>query len=203
MYFQFENYIFLLYFLQITVTYQIENIILYFILMLQLFEENIIIFLQKYKCLKYLKYFTRAFDYDFVSIILIILYLSGSIKNKDMYIILVGIILIYCLKMRYQRKRQYISNKKIMKLNDRFVDSNSFPSGHTFIAEIIKLVLLSNLNLQYSEHQFFSLITYLVALSRVYLGDHYVTDVTFSIIFARIYNIVIGSIFRLFFLMAA
>ena len=94
MYFQFENYIFLLYFLQITVTYQIENIILYFILMLQLFEENIIIFLQKYKCLKYLKYFTRAFDYDFVSIILIILYLSGSIKNKDMYIILVGIIFI-------------------------------------------------------------------------------------------------------------
>jgi membrane-associated phospholipid phosphatase len=171
--------------------------------MLQLLEENIIILLQKYNCLKYLKYFTRAFDYDFVSIILIILYLGGSIKNKDMYIILIGIIFIYCLKIKYQRKRPHVNNKKIKKLNDRYIDSNSFPSGHTFTSEIIKLILISNFNLQYTEQQFLSLISYLVALSRVYLGDHYITDVGFSIIFARIYNIVVGSLFRLFFSMVS
>ena len=45
-------------------------------------EENFIILLQKYNCLKYLKYFTRAFDYDFFTIILVLLYVSGAINNK-------------------------------------------------------------------------------------------------------------------------
>ena len=69
-----------------------------FNLMLQLLEENFIILLQKYNCLKYLKYFTRAFDYDFFTIILVLLYVCGTINNKDMYIILIGIISIFCIK---------------------------------------------------------------------------------------------------------
>ena len=170
-----------------------------FNLMLQLLEENFIILLQKYNCLKYLKYFTRAFDYDFFTIILVLLYVSGAINNKDMYIILIGIISIFCIKLKYKRKRPFENNKKIKKLNERNIDSNSFPSGHTFLSEILKLVIISNFNIGNNEQQFLSLISYLVAFSRVYLGDHYVTDVVASIIIARIYNIIIGSCFRLFF----
>ena len=171
--------------------------------MLQLLEENFIILLQKYNCLKYLKYFTRAFDYDFFTIILVLLYVCGTINNKDMYIILIGIISIFCIKLKYKRKRPFENNKKIKKLNERNIDSNSFPSGHTFLSEILKLVIISNLNIGNNEQQFLSLISYLVAFSRVYLGDHYVTDVVASIIIARIYNIIIGSSFRLFFSLSA
>ena len=174
-----------------------------FNLMLQLLEENFIILLQKYNCLKYLKYFTRAFDYDFFTIILVLLYVSGAINNKDMYIILIGIISIFCIKLKYKRKRPFENNKKIKKLNERNIDSNSFPSGHTFLSEILKLVIISNFNIGNNEQQFLSLISYLVAFSRVYLGDHYVTDVVASIIIARIYNIIIGSCFRLFFSLSA
>ena len=174
-----------------------------FNLMLQLLEENFIILLQKYNCLKYLKYFTRAFDYDFFTIILVLLYVSGAINNKDMYIILIGIVSIFCIKLKYKRKRPFENNKKIKKLNERNIDSNSFPSGHTFLSEILKLVIISNFNIGNNEQQFLSLISYLVAFSRVYLGDHYVTDVIFSIFFARIYNIIIGSCFRLFFSLSA
>lgn len=174
-----------------------------FNLMLQLLEENFIILLQKYNCLKYLKYFTRAFDYDFFTIILVLLYVCGTINNKDMYIILIGIISIFCIKLKYKRKRPFENNKKIKKLNERNIDSNSFPSGHTFLSEILKLVIISNLNIGNNEQQFLSLISYLVAFSRVYLGDHYVTDVVASIIIARIYNIIIGSSFRLFFSLSA
>tara|TARA_E500000178_G_C16898347_1_gene696848 strand:- start:521 stop:1099 length:579 start_codon:yes stop_codon:yes gene_type:complete len=174
-----------------------------FNLMLQLLEENFIILLQKYNCLKYLKYFTRAFDYDFFTIILVLLYVCGAINNKDMYIILIGIISIFCIKLKYKRKRPFENNKKIKKLNERNIDSNSFPSGHTFLSEILKLVIISNFNIGNNEQQFLSLISYLVAFSRVYLGDHYVTDVVASIIIARIYNIIIGSCFRLFFSLSA
>ena len=174
-----------------------------FNLMLQLLEENFIILLQKYNCLKYLKYFTRAFDYDFFTIILVLLYVCGTINNKDMYIILIGIISIFCIKLKYKRKRPFENNKKIKKLNERNIDSNSLPSGHTFLSEILKLVIISNLNIGNNEQQFLSLISYLVAFSRVYLGDHYVTDVVASIIIARIYNIIIGSSFRLFFSLSA
>ena len=174
-----------------------------FNLMLQLLEENFIILLQKYNCLKYLKYFTRAFDYDFFTIILVLLYVCGAISNKDMYIILIGIISIFCIKLKYKRKRPFENNKKIKKLNERNIDSNSFPSGHTFLSEILKLVIISNFNIGNNEQQFLSLISYLVAFSRVYLGDHYVTDVVASIIIARIYNIIIGSCFRLFFSLSA
>ena len=174
-----------------------------FNLMLQLLEENFIILLQKYNFLKYLKYFTRAFDYDFFTIILVLLYVCGTINNKDMYIILIGIISIFCIKLKYKRKRPFENNKKIKKLNERNIDSNSFPSGHTFLSEILKLVIISNLNIGNNEQQFLSLISYLVAFSRVYLGDHYVTDVVASIIIARIYNIIIGSSFRLFFSLSA
>ena len=174
-----------------------------FNLMLQLLEENFIILLQKYNCLKYLKYFTRAFDYDFFTIILVLLYVSGAINNKDMYIILIGIISIFCIKLKYKRKRPFENNKKIKKLNERNIDSNSFPSGHTFLSEILKLVIISNFNIGNNEQQFLSLISYLVAFSRVYLGDHYMTDVVASIIIARIYNIIIGSCFRLFFSLSA
>lgn len=173
-----------------------------FNLMLQLLEENFIILLQKYNCLKYLKYFTRAFDYDFFSIILVILYLSNAIKNKDMYIILIGIILIFCIKLKYKRKRPFENNKFVKKLNERDVDSNSFPSGHAFLSEILILIIVNNFNIISTERQFLSLVSYLVAFSRVYLGDHYVTDVIFSIFFAKLYNLVIGSILRLFFSLA-
>ena len=167
--------------------------------MLEVIEQNIIILLQKFNSLKFLKYFTRAFDYDFLVIILITLYLIGCINKFDFYLMIIGIIVIFLIKSRHQRSRPFKSNKFIKKLSSKSYDEGSFPSGHTFISELLILILIENHNIKGTQSQFLHLISYLVAFSRVYLGDHYLTDVIFSIIFANIYNIIFGGFFRLLF----
>ena len=71
-------------------------------------------------------------------------------------------------KIKISKKRPFENNKSVKKLNDRDVDSNSFPSGHVFLSEILILIIINNFNIISTERQFLSLISYLVAF-RVYL----------------------------------
>ena len=185
-------------------------------------EEKLIILLQNFKSLNFLEYFTRLFDFDLFSLMIVILYLLNLLRCRDLYIIVFGMILLFIIKFRINRKRPFLNNKNIKKIknfNHPFnflekylnIDSSgylSFPSGHSFMSELLKLILIYNVESieifswlpKYKNYYDIplSIFVYFVAFSRVYLGYHYLTDVLFAILFAKIYDVVIGNSIRLF-----
>lgn len=70
----------------------------------------------------------------------------------------------------------------------------SFPSGHTFMSVVLYGLLIYFINkevkskkLRYIGTCIFSLIIFLVAVSRIYLGVHYATDVVGGLILGLLY----------------
>jgi undecaprenyl-diphosphatase len=59
-------------------------------------------------------------------------------------------------------------------------DKYSFPSGHTFSAFLLYVIIKKNFNID------LKFLPFLVGLSRIYLGVHYPSDVFGGIILAKI-----------------
>ena len=158
--------------------------------MIKHLEESFILELQKFNFLKFLlSIFTRIIDYDVCPFIIIFLFFFQIINIYDLGVLIIGIGILFLLKLKVKRVRPFRSNQIIKKLNCRNVDKNSFPSGHTFISELLVLIILKNYPFLFLGGMIFSYSSILltlskfVGLSRIYLGDHYPTDVLFSIIF--------------------
>lgn len=91
------------------------------------------------------------------------------------------------LKNMVQRMRPYVVNGALVLLGDRPGDF-SFPSGHTGSAFAVAIVLYLSMPKRYGIPAL-ALAT-LVALSRIYNGAHYPTDVLGSIVIAFITGVV-------------
>lgn len=168
--------------------------------MLTKIEESLIVILQKIKIFDFTLIFTRLFDYDFFVIILILSSLFGVTETKDLFLIFFGIVITLLLKRRIKRIRPFDNNSFVKKINKGHLDKYSFPSGHSFISELLILIIKNKYDITSGTYQYFSLslIPYFVALSRVYSGDHYPSDVVSGILFARVLFYLFIASFKLF-----
>ena len=147
-------------------------------------EKNITIKLQTYNMIDFFRFFSSIIEFNKVVPLFIILYLYKKINYKKIKYFIIGICIIVLLKQFFKRKRPFREHTEIINLDNKYFDEYSFPSGHSFTAFYIAFILYKNINIK-SIKNIFIIFAYIVATSRVYLGVHYLSDVTFSYILAK------------------
>jgi membrane-associated phospholipid phosphatase len=150
-----------------------------------LFDEiNFIKKIQKHNVQEQMKLLSKPFnDIEFIVLVLILFYYK--ILNLA-HVILIGKGLLFSsiIKLLFRRKRPFRESNLVKNLSgkeyDKFIDSYSFPSGHTYTATFISLIMISI----YPQEFIFYILSILVGLSRIYLGVHYPTDIIGGMVFA-------------------
>lgn len=147
-------------------------------------EQEIIIKIQKLKSNKLfdwtMKTLSKIFNLHNFIIIILVLTAMKKLTNKNIYVIITSFIIITFFKLNINRIRPYMANNKIQKLEQDYIDEQSFPSGHTFFSIILTHILYNNFNIN------LTFIPYLVGLSRIYLGVHYPSDIIGSFMLSKI-----------------
>ena len=147
-------------------------------------EESFIVNLQKTpkSVFDAMNVISFPFHLKFFIIIITILYYENLITFDQFGLLLIGQVINGGLKYTIRRKRPYMSSNKIVNYEKLKLDYYSFPSGHTFNAFLLFYILRYNGLI----NNYFKVIPYLVAISRISLGVHYPTDVIAGGILAKL-----------------
>lgn len=153
-------------------------------------EKNINIYLQQFKNLNTLMILlSKPFDSNIFYIILILCKLLNVLSNYDLTYILFSGVLITIFKLLVGRTRPYKATDDIknlsLKNHNNIFSIYSFPSGHTFLATIFCGILFTKFS---KKIYLIKVVPLLVALSRIYLGVHYTSDVFFGLILGYLFN---------------
>jgi undecaprenyl-diphosphatase len=112
--------------------------------------------------------------------ILVILFYLKKISTSELLFLGTSQFIIFTIKFIIKRLRPFKCDKNIKLLENMDYDPYSFPSGHTFNAFLLSVIIKKNVGLNLS---FFPL---LVGISRIYLGVHYPSDIFGGLILAKI-----------------
>ncbi len=148
--------------------------------------------IQKFNFSEQMRFISKPFNTFFFIIMIIILYIYKVLNLDDVILIIKGTIACSLIKYIFKRTRPYQENNKIKNYSGSehklLADKYSFPSGHTFAATFLSLVMLH----KYPTEFIFNIIAILVGFSRIFLGVHYPTDIVggmlFGFIFYKILN---------------
>ena len=154
-------------------------------------EIKLMRIMQKLNFSNQMKVITTPFNTNGFIFMILILFIYKIINLHDIKIIMISCLIGVLLKFIFQRKRPYHSNVKIInysgKEHNNLTNKFSFPSGHTFNATIISLIMLD----KFPNEFVFNILAVLIGLSRIFLGVHYPTDIIGGMIFGYlIYNII-------------
>ena len=125
------------------------------------------------------------FNLKILFILVIILYYYNIISPNDVFLLLSSQIIVGVIKFIIRRQRPYntfseIKNKELM-----ILDYYSFPSGHSVAAFLLYFILMKKYP-HLDKNIFIKILPYMVALSRVAMGVHYLTDVIMGALLAKI-----------------
>tara|TARA_X000000368_G_C22601894_1_gene524046 strand:- start:35 stop:526 length:492 start_codon:yes stop_codon:yes gene_type:complete len=140
--------------------------------------------LQSYNLINFFRFFSSMIEFKKITILFIILLKIGYLSKKQIRNFLIGIFSTIILKNFFRRKRPFKNYQSIKNYDKKYFDEYSFPSGHSFTAFYIALVLCCKINNLIVKNTIL-VISLIISLSRVYLGVHYASDVLFSLILAR------------------
>ena len=168
-------------------------------------ETEIIKILQKNRTFG-LDVFFGVFSYlasfiGFIFVFFIFLYIN---KNYAMFFMFCYFFIMFVnsiIKQIIKRPRPYEIDKQIINIIGEF--GKSFPSGHIVSITIIITFLLYYIckNCKNKPTKIFSsmsaiMFVIFVAISRLYLGQHYITDIIAGIVFALIFVFIITVVFN-------
>lgn len=140
--------------------------------------------LQQYNLINFFRFFSSTIEFKKIIILFIIFLKTNFISFKQIKNFFVGILIILILKNTIRRKRPFRNYKEIINYDNRFFDEYSFPSGHSFTAFFIALAVSCKITNLFVKNLVI-INAFIVSLSRVYLGVHYVSDVVFSLFLAK------------------
>jgi membrane-associated phospholipid phosphatase len=129
-----------------------------------------------------MKFISVPFNLPIFIIILVILYLYDLIKIKDIGLVVSAQFIIGIIKYIFKRNRPFIQNKKIKNYEILKFDKYSFPSGHSLNAFLLYYIFTHYYNIS----QYYIILPCIVAMSRVVLGVHYISDVICGALLAKL-----------------
>jgi len=140
--------------------------------------------LQKYNLVNFFRFFSSIIEFKNVIVFFFIFFKTQYISKNQVKNFLKGIIIIIILKNFIKRPRPFRKSKSIVNYDKRYFDEYSFPSGHSFTAFYIALALCCKIKSTFVKNILLSS-SLIIALSRVYFGVHYISDIMFSLLFAK------------------
>ena len=143
--------------------------------------------LQKLNLSEQMKLISYPFNTTGFVVMVIIFYMYKILNMKECLMVFIGTSFAGLIKILFARKRPYNESLTIInythKQHNKITDIYSFPSGHTFSATLICLILLG----KFPREFVFNIIAVLVGFSRIFLGVHYPTDIIGGIIFGFLF----------------
>jgi undecaprenyl-diphosphatase len=159
------------------------------------YEEPIIIALQKHTnkhLMEFMRIVSDSIFTRYTAFIIIIAFMFNLITFKQLGAIVFINILLHLLKKYFYRERPYMNNKNIKifcptikYLHDN--DNYSFPSAHTTFSFLIYFILKDNNVI----NSYFIIIPIFISISRVFLGAHYLSDIIFGGLLAKLVSLLI------------